>query len=434
MSTTTHNKSRELFARAQTLIPGGVNSPVRAFRSVGGDPIFIDAARGARILDVDGNEYIDFIGSWGPMIVGHAHPRVLEAIAHAAARGTSYGAPCEAEVLLAEEIQSALPSMELVRMVNSGTEAAMSAVRVARGFTGRDKIVKFVGCYHGHGDSFLVKAGSGALTLGTPDSAGVPADFARHTLTLPFNDEAAVRQVFETHGKEIAALIVEPIPANMGLVPPNPGFLQLLRDLTAKHGVVLIFDEVMTGFRVARGGAQALYGICPDMTLLAKIIGGGLPAGAYGGRREIMQQVAPLGPVYQAGTLSGNPLAMAAGLETLRMLREDGDAYTRLEQGGCRVEAALTEAAAAAGVPVVVNRIGSMMTMFFHPGPRVDSYEAACASDTARYGRFFRAMLERGVMLAPSQFEAAFVSLAHTDEQLDRAAKAAREAMSTLDA
>lgn len=429
MTNSTHDRSRELFQRAQAVIPGGVNSPVRAFRSVGGDPVFIEAARGARILDVDGNEYIDFVGSWGPMIVGHAHPRVLEAMTRAAARGTSYGAPCELEVRLAEEIRDAVPSMELVRMVNSGTEAAMSALRVARGYTGRDKVVKFVGCYHGHGDSFLVKAGSGALTLGTPDSAGVPADFAKHTLTVPFNDEAAVRAVVEAYSSDIAALIVEPIPANMGLVPPNPGFLEFLRDITAQHGIVLIFDEVMTGFRVARGGAQSLTGIKPDMTLLAKIIGGGLPVGAYGGRREIMEQVAPLGPVYQAGTLSGNPLAMAAGLETLRMLAEDGEAYERLEEGGRRVEASLKEAANEAGVPVVVNRVGSMMTMFFHPGPKVDSYEAACASDTARYGRFFRGMLERGVMLAPSQFEAAFVSLAHTDEQLEKAAKAAREAM-----
>lgn len=432
MTTTIRNRSRDLFERAQGVIPGGVNSPVRAFRSVGGEPVFISAARGARVLDADGNEYIDFIGSWGPMIVGHAHPRVLEAITRAAERGTSYGAPCELEVELAEEIRRAMPSMELVRMVNSGTEAAMSALRVARGFTGRDKVVKFVGCYHGHGDSFLVKAGSGALTLGVPDSAGVPADFARHTLTVPFNDEDAIRAVIEAHGSEIAALVVEPIPANMGLVPPNPGFLQLLRDLTAQHGIVLIFDEVMTGFRVGYGGVQALTGIRPDMTLLAKIIGGGLPVGAYGGRRDIMQCVAPLGPVYQAGTLSGNPLAMAAGLETLRILRDDPQAYARLEEGGRRVEGGLREAADAAGVPVVVNRQGSMLTLFFHPGPAVDSYAAACASDTERYGRFFRAMLEKGVMLAPSQYEAAFVSLAHTDEQLDRAAAAAREAMRSL--
>ncbi|NDD28209.1 MAG: glutamate-1-semialdehyde-2,1-aminomutase [Proteobacteria bacterium] len=432
MTTTIRNRSRDLFERAQGVIPGGVNSPVRAFRSVGGEPVFISAARGARVLDADGNEYIDFIGSWGPMIVGHAHPRVLEAITRAAERGTSYGAPCELEVELAEEIRRAMPSMELVRMVNSGTEAAMSALRVARGFTGRDKVVKFVGCYHGHGDSFLVKAGSGALTLGVPDSAGVPADFARHTLTVPFNDEDAIRAVIEAHGSEIAALVVEPIPANMGLVAPNPGFLQLLRDLTAQHGIVLIFDEVMTGFRVGYGGVQALTGIRPDMTLLAKIIGGGLPVGAYGGRRDIMQCVAPLGPVYQAGTLSGNPLAMAAGLETLRILRDDPQAYARLEEGGRRVEGGLREAADAAGVPVVVNRQGSMLTLFFHPGPAVDSYAAACASDTERYGRFFRAMLEKGVMLAPSQYEAAFVSLAHTDDQLDRAAAAAREAMRSL--
>lgn len=413
-------------------MPGGVNSPVRAFRAVGGDPVFIAEAHGATLVDVDGNEYIDFIGSWGPMILGHAHPRVVEVIQRAAENGTSFGAPCELEVLLAEEITRALPSMEMVRMVNSGTEAGMSALRVARGFTGRTKLVKFVGCYHGHADSFLVKAGSGALTLGQPDSAGVPADLAQHTITLPFNDENAVRQAVERHGSDIAALIVEPVAANMGVVPPARGFLEFLREITASHGIVLIFDEVISGFRVAYGGAQGQYGVRPDLTLLGKIVGGGLPVGAYGGRRDIMQMVAPLGAVYQAGTLSGNPLAMAAGLETLRILREDTQIYARLDSMGRRFEESLRQAAAEAGVPVVINRVGSMLTSFFHAGPTVSSYESAVMADAKRYGRFFRDVLLRGVMLAPSQFEAAFLSAAHTDAQLDRAVTAARAALASL--
>lgn len=432
MSTLTRNRSRELFERAQTLIPGGVNSPVRAFRSVGGEPLFIAQANGATMRDVDGNEYIDFIGSWGPMILGHAHPRVLDAVTRAASRGTSFGAPCELEVELAAEIQRAMPSMELIRMVNSGTEAAMSALRVARGFTGRKRVIKFVGCYHGHADSFLVKAGSGALTLGTPDSAGVPDEVAHLTLTLPFNDEAAVRVALDRYGSEVAALIVEPIPANMGVVPPSRGFLHFLREITAAHGVLLIFDEVITGFRVALDGVQGREGIRPDLTLLGKIIGGGLPVGAYGGRRDVMQSVSPLGPVYQAGTLSGNPLAMAAGLETLRILREDPEIYARLDARGHKMAEALREHASAAGVDVVLNRVGSMMTMFFQAGPTVDSYETACKSDTARYGRFFRDMLARGVMLAPSQYEAAFVSAAHSEAQLQQASEAAREALRGL--
>lgn len=429
MSTIIRNRSRELFEHAQTLITGGVNSPVRAFRAVGGDPVFISDAHGAVLRDVDGHDYIDFIGSWGPMILGHAHPSVVEAVSRAAMRGTSFGAPCELEVRLAEEIRCAFPSMELLRMVNSGTEAAMSALRVARGFTGRTKVIKFSGCYHGHVDSFLVKAGSGALTLGMPDSAGVPADLAQHTLTLPFNDEQAVRQAIERFDDQIAALIVEPVPANMGVVPPARGYLQFLRDITAARGILLIFDEVITGFRIAYGGVQERERIRPDLTLLGKIVGGGLPVGVYGGRKDIMESVAPLGPVYQAGTLSGNPLAMAAGLETLRLLREDQTFYHTLDAKASRVEEGLREAAGESAVPVIINRAGSMLTVFFHTGPTVTSYETASAADANRYGRFFRAMLSRGVMLAPSQFEAAFVSAAHTGEQLARVAVAARESM-----
>ncbi len=432
MPTDIRTRSRELFERAQACIPGGVNSPVRAFRSVGGDPIFIREASGALLRDVDGNEYIDFIGSWGPMILGHAHPRVVEAIARAAAHGTSFGAPCELEVELAERVRSAFPSMEMVRMVNSGTEAGMSALRAARGFTGRSRVIKFVGCYHGHADSFLVKAGSGALTFGTPDSAGVPAEVAAHTITLPFNDTRAVQEAVERHGKEVAALVVEPYPANMGVVPPAPGFLEFLREITTAHSIVLIFDEVISGFRVAYGGAQERTGVRADLTMLGKIIGGGLPVGAYGGRRDIMSCVSPLGPVYQAGTLSGNPLAMAAGLATLRLLAEDRDIYNRLERSAARLEKGLREVGEDAGVPMICNRVGSMMTGFFHQGPKVDSYETACEADTAFYGHFFRNMLKNGVMLAPSQFEAAFVSAAHTDEHVDRAISAARSAMQTM--
>ncbi len=422
--------SAALFRKAQRVIPGGVNSPVRAFRGVGGEPFFVARAEGARLTDVDGRSYVDFVGSWGPLILGHAPAVVVEALAEAAARGTSYGAPTAQEVELAEAITTAYPSMEQVRLVSSGTEATMSAIRVARGATGRDVIVKFDGCYHGHADSLLVKAGSGGATLGIPDSRGVPEALARLTATLAFNDLDAVRDLFRTRGDDIAAVIVEPVAGNMGVVPPAPGFLEGLREITAHHGSVLIFDEVITGFRVAYGGAQARYGVRPDLTCLGKIIGGGLPVGAYGGRRELMGHVAPLGGVYQAGTLSGNPLAVAAGLATLGALRE-GDPYARLERLGAELEAGLRAAADGAGVPLMVNRVGSMLTSFFTEMPVTD-YATARRADTVRYARYFHGLLARGVYVAPSQFEAAFVSLAHTEADLDHAARAATEALGAL--
>lgn len=419
--------SRRLLAAAERRLPGGVNSPVRAFRSVGGEPRFLARAAGARVWDADGREYIDFVGSWGPLVLGHAPPAVVDAVTAAARRGTSYGAPTAQEVELAAVITAAYPSMEMVRLVSSGTEAAMSAIRVARGATGRDLLVKFDGCYHGHADSLLVKAGSGGATFGVPDSRGVPSALAALTLTLPFNDLQAVRDLFAARGSEIAALIVEPVAGNMGVVAPEPGFLAGLRAITAQHGALLIFDEVITGFRVAYGGAQELYGVRPDLTCLGKIIGGGLPVGAYGGRRDVMDHVAPLGAVYQAGTLSGNPLAVAAGLATLTALA-DRKAYARLETLGAQLERGLREAADKAGVSFTVNRVGSMLTGFFCAGP-VRDYASAKAADTARYARFYHAMLDRGVYLAPSQFEAAFVSLAHGDGDLEHAARAAAEAM-----
>jgi glutamate-1-semialdehyde 2,1-aminomutase len=422
--------SKELLAAAERLIPGGVNSPVRAFRGVGGQPFFVARGAGARLWDVDGRSYIDFVGSWGPLILGHAPASVVQAVSDAAGRGTSYGAPTAEEVEMAEAIAAAVPSMELVRLVSSGTEAAMSAIRVARGATGRDVIVKFDGCYHGHADSLLVKAGSGGATFSIPDSRGVPARLAGLTLTVPFNDLEAVSQVFGARGGEIAAVIVEPVAGNMGVVPPAAGFLAGLRELCTRHGALLIFDEVITGFRVAYGGAQARYGVRPDLTCLGKVIGGGLPVGAYGGRRDVMANVAPLGGVYQAGTLSGNPLAVAAGLATLRVLRE-GDPYARLEAMGARVERGLRTAAEKAGIPLTVNRVGSMLTGFFTDGPVVD-YASARRADTARYARYFHAMLTRGVFLAPSQFEAAFVSLAHTDADLAAGEAAAAEALASL--
>src|SRR5256714_320984 len=422
--------SEELFARAVELMPGGVNSPVRAFRGVGGTPRFIASAQGATMTDVDGRTYIDYVGSWGPMILGHADAEVIDALHAALGRGTSYGAPTELEVEMAEEIIDAVPSVEMVRMVNSGTEATMSALRLARGFTGRDKIVKFEGCYHGHGDSLLVKAGSGVATLGLPDSPGVPAPVARDTITAPFNDTSALEQVFDEHGAGIAAVIVEPVVGNMGCVPPREGYLQSLRDITARHGALLIFDEVMTGFRLARGGAQELYNVTPDLTTLGKIIGGGLPVGAYGGRRDIMEQIAPAGPVYQAGTLSGNPLAMTAGLATLRRLR-DRAVYERLEEAGRRLCEGLSAAAREAGVETVTNRVGSMFTTFF-TRDAVTDWPTAAKSDRDAYGKFFHAMLDAGVYLAPSQFEAAFISVAHTDELLDRTVEAARTAFRSL--
>jgi glutamate-1-semialdehyde 2,1-aminomutase len=421
--------SEKLFARAVELMPGGVNSPVRAFRGVGGSPRFIASARGATMTDVDGREYIDYVGSWGPMILGHADDEVIDALKDALARGTSYGAPTELEVEMAEEVIDAVPSVEMVRMVNSGTEATMSALRLARGFTGRNKIVKFEGCYHGHGDSLLVKAGSGVATLGLPDSPGVPAQVAENTITAPFNDTDALDQIFAEHG-DVAAVIVEPVVGNMGCVPPREGYLQHLRDATKKHGALLIFDEVMTGFRLARGGAQELYGVTPDLTTLGKIIGGGLPVGAYGGRRDIMEKIAPAGPVYQAGTLSGNPLAMTAGLVTLRRLR-DPKVYEQLERAGQRLCDGLTAAAREAGVETVTNRVGSMFTCFFTDEPVAD-WSSASRANRTRYGQFFHAMLKEGVYLAPSQFEAAFIGAAHTDDLLDRTVEAARRALKSV--
>jgi glutamate-1-semialdehyde 2,1-aminomutase len=397
---------------------------------VGGTPRFIREASGATLTDVDGRTYVDYVGSWGPMILGHADEEVIDALRAALARGTSYGAPTELEVEMAEEIIDAVPSVEMVRMVNSGTEATMSALRLARGFTGRDKIVKFEGCYHGHGDSLLVKAGSGVATLGLPDSPGVPGAVAQNTITAPFNDTSALEQVFDEHGDGIAAVIVEPVVGNMGCVPPRGGYLQSLRDTTTRHGALLIFDEVMTGFRLARGGAQELYGVTPDLTTLGKIIGGGLPVGAYGGRRDIMEQIAPAGPVYQAGTLSGNPLAMTAGLVTLRRLR-DRAVYERLEEAGRRLCEGLSEAAREAGVETFTNRVGSMFTTFFTRGEVYD-WPTAARSDRDTYGKFFHAMLDGGVYLAPSQFEAAFIGVAHTDELLDRTVEAARASFRSL--
>jgi len=423
------NESERLFAAAQRLIPGGVNSPVRAFRGVGGEPFCVARAEGARLWDVDGRAYIDYVGSWGPLVLGHAAPTVVEAVAAAAARGTSYGAPTAGEVEMAEALTEAYPSIEMVRLVSSGTEAAMSAIRVARGATGRDVLVKFDGCYHGHADSLLVKAGSGAATLSIPDSRGVPAALAALTVTAPFNDIPAVRAIFDARGGEIAAVIVEPVAGNMGVVAPAPGFLEGLREVCTRHGAVLIFDEVITGFRVAYGGAQALYGVRPDLTCLGKIIGGGLPVGAYGGREDLMRQVAPLGGVYQAGTLSGNPLAVAAGLATIRALGR-GHPYARLETLGGQLAEGLLAGARTAGIEVTLNRVGSMLTAFFGTGPITD-YGSAKRSDTARYARFFHAMRTRGVYFAPSQFEAAFVSLAHTETDIDTTVKTAADALTS---
>ncbi len=423
-------RSAKLFQVAQDCIPGGVNSPVRAFRSVGGQPLFIKRAKGACVYDVDGNRYLDYVLSWGPMILGHAPATVIRAIKQAAGHGTSYGAPTEQEVVLARLIREAMPSMELVRLVSSGTEAVMGAIRVARGYTKRDAILKFEGGYHGHADYLLAKAGSGVATLGLPDSPGVPADFTRHTLTTPFNDIAGVRRLIEQHATHLACVIVEPIAGNMGVVPPRPDFLPALREVTRTHGVLLIFDEVMTGFRVHYGGAQALYDVTPDLTCLGKIIGGGLPVGAYGGRREIMQLVAPVGPVYQAGTLSGNPLAVTAGIETLKQLKRPG-VYKKLETRSAALSEGLGEAAKKAGVPFTQTRVGSMLTGFFTTDPVVD-YASARRSDTQAYARFFRGMLERGVYLAPSQFEAAFLSTAHADKDIQKTVAAAREAMKSL--
>jgi glutamate-1-semialdehyde 2,1-aminomutase len=418
-------QSEELFARAQRLIPGGVNSPVRAFKAVGGTPLFIRKAEGARMWDADGKGYIDYMGSWGPLILGHAHPSVIEAITSAAARGTSYGAPCAAEVELADRVVRLVPSIQKVRFVSSGTEATMSALRLARGFTGRNKILKFEGCYHGHADALLVAAGSGVATLGIPGSPGVPEGTVADTLTAPFNDLGAVEKVVEVHGKDLAAIIVEPVAGNMGCVAPREGYLQGLRDLATRAGAILIFDEVMTGFRLSTGGAQVLYGVKPDLTCLGKIIGGGLPVGAYGGRADIMEHIAPSGPVYQAGTLSGNPLAMAAGCVTLDLLQRAGT-YMRLEMLSARLHAGLLGARDEADVKVTINRVGSMMTLFFTPGP-VHDYASAKTSDTALFARFFHELLERGIYFPPAQYEAAFVSLAHTESDIDTTVRAAGE-------
>jgi glutamate-1-semialdehyde 2,1-aminomutase len=413
-----HNISEKLFTCAQKLIPGGVNSPVRAFRGVGGSPPFIARGQGSRIYDVDGNEYIDYVGSWGPLILGHRFPPVLQALRETLEIGTSFGAPTERETELAQLISDCVPSIEMVRLVNSGTEATMSALRVARGFTKRDLTIKFEGCYHGHVDSLLVKAGSGMATLGIADTAGVPASFAATTLALPYNSVEAVEAAFRERGDEIAAVIVEPVVGNMGCVPPRDGFLEALRRITSQHGALLIFDEVMTGFRLALGGAQQIFGIRPDLTTLGKIIGGGLPIAAYGGRAEIMRQVAPLGPIYQAGTLSGNPLAVSAGIAMLRHLKSHPEVYTVLEIQGAR----LTSHPATG---IAVNRVGSMFTFFFTSGPVTD-WESAKRSDTARFGRFFHWMLDHGVYLAPSQFEAGFISAAHTDQDIAHTVEAAR--------
>ncbi len=423
-------RSKRLFEEAKKHIPGGVNSPVRAFRSVGGDPLFIKKARGSKIYDVDGKAYIDYVLSWGPMILGHAHPRVTAALRKAIANGTSYGAPTELEVTLAKMVKKAVPSIEMVRMVSSGTEATMSAIRAARGFTGRDKIIKFDGGYHGTGDSLLVKAGSGVATFGLPDSPGVPADLAKHTLTVPYNDLTAVRELASREGERTACIIVEPVAGNMGCVPPEPGFLAGLRQVCDQYGIVLILDEVMTGFRVSYGGAQQLYGVKPDLTCLGKVIGGGLPVGAYGGKREIMEKISPLGPIYQAGTLSGNPLAMIAGIETLKALSKPG-VYKTLEKLSADLEKGLRAAATEAGVPVTLNRVGSMFTTFF-TDQKVKDFASAKTSDTEKFGRFFRSMLSNGVNLAPSQFEAAFMSLAHTRADINKTIEAARKSLKGL--
>jgi len=419
-------RSEELFAEALRHTPGGVNSPVRAFRAVGGQPFFVNSARGSRLTDVDGNELIDYVLTWGPAILGHAHPRVIEAVQAAAARGTSFGIPNPAEVELAALVKSWVPGIDKVRFCNSGTEACMSAIRLARGFTRRDRILKFDGCYHGHADSLLVKAGSGALTLGQPDSAGVPADVAKHTLVLPFNDPEALVALFEQHGSHLAAVILELVPANAGLYLPRPGYLELLRELTRAHGTVLIADEVMTGFRLGRAGAQGHFGLQPDLTTFGKVIGGGLPVGAFGGRGEIMDHLAPLGPVYQAGTLSGNPLAMAAGLATLREL-ESTDAFARLEHAGARLESGMKAVASAHAVPMQFQRIGSMFCGYFTDRP-VWNLNDALTSDRTRFGKFFHAMLDQGVYFAPSQFEAGFLSTAHSDADIDQTVAAADRA------
>ena len=423
-------RSERLFAEALKCIPGGVNSPVRAFRAVGGQPFFVNRAKGARVWDVDGNEYLDYVGTWGPAILGHAHPRIIIAVREAALEGTSFGIPNPFEVQLAKLICAWVPSVQKVRMCNSGTEATMSAIRLARGFTKRDKIIKFDGCYHGHADSLLVKAGSGALTFGNPDSAGVPAAFTQHTIVLPYNDPEAVKAAFVANPGQVAGIIVEPVPGNAGLYLPKPGYLDYLREITAANGAVLIFDEVMTGFRLAKGGAQERFGIKPDLSCFGKVIGGGLPVGAFGGRAEIMDCLAPLGPVYQAGTLSGNPLAMAAGIAALEELAAS-DAYTKLEELGAALEAGMRDAAKAARMPVQFNHCGSMFCAYFTSEP-VHNVADAMQSDRARFAKYFHGMLAEGICLAPSQFEAGFLSTAHTAADIERTVAAAARVMKTL--
>lgn len=426
-----YSKSIAAFANAQQIIPGGVNSPARAFKSVNTNPVYIDKAYGAKIWDIDGNEYIDYICSWGPLILGHAHPEVVDAIQAAAARGTSYGAPTNLETDMAQLIVDMVPSIEVVRMVNSGTEATMSALRLARGYTGRELVIKFEGCYHGHADSFLIKAGSGALTLGHPDSPGVTKGTAKDTLVASFNDLESVQALFEQYPGKIAAVIVEPVAGNMGAVPPKDGFLQGLRDITSKDGALLIFDEVMTGFRLAKGGAQEVYKVMPDITTLGKIIGGGLPVGAYGASKEIMDHLAPTGPVYQAGTLSGNPLAMAAGYATLKILNQD-TFYDQLEEKSARLQDGIQANLAKTGVKGIVNRVGSMMTLFFTPNSQVTGYPEASQSDTNAYANYFKMTLDNGISLAPSQFECAFVSAAHTIEDIDHTIEVNLKALENL--
>lgn len=422
--------SVKAFAKAKKVIPGGVNSPVRAFKSVGRDPVYIRRGKGSHLWDIDGNEYIDYVGSWGPLIVGHAHPEVVEALKKATEAGTSYGAPTEIETELAEEVLKAFPSMDMVRMVNSGTEATMSVLRLARGITGRDKILKFEGCYHGHSDALLIKAGSGALTFGVPTSPGVPAQTAATTLSARYNDLEGLKEIFRQNGEEIAAVIVEPVAGNMGVVLPQPGFLEGLRKLTRDYGALLIFDEVMTGFRVSYGGAQAYYGIDPDLTCLGKVIGGGLPVGAYGGKRKYMEQVSPSGPIYQAGTLSGNPLAMTAGLVTLRLLQQPGT-YEELNRKRQTLADGMKAIAAENGVPLTVNGVGAMFSLFFTTAAVTD-YASALTADTARFAVYFRAMLERKIYLAPSQFEAVFLSTAHTDKDIETTLEKAGEVFKLL--
>lgn len=431
LRTITMHSSLEQFQRAQGVIPGGVNSPVRAFRAVDGTPVFIDRASGPYLYDIEGQRYIDYVGSWGPMIAGHAHPKVVEAVAAAAQRGLSFGAPCTAESDLAERVQSCFPSMELLRMVSSGTEATMSAIRLARGFTGRSTIVKFEGCYHGHADSLLVKAGSGALTLGVPSSPGVPPELARHTLTLPFNDSDAVRELFAEHADDIACLIVEPVAGNMNCITPAAGFLETLREVCDGSGAVLIFDEVMTGFRVALGGAQALYGVEPDLTTLGKIVGGGMPVGVFGGRRDIMSHIAPLGAVYQAGTLSGNPVAMAAGIATLDIISEDGF-YDTLGQKAVKLLEGIESAALSSDVSIRTRHVGGMFGLFFTSARTVDSFEAATQCNLQQFKAFFAGMLNRGVYFAPSAFEAGFISNAHTEADIAQTVEAAHAVLADI--